>query len=359
MTGRPAAWVALAALIAPGAARADRPRMEPPQLYAQACALCHGTDGRGAPTWEGATPVPDFTDCLTNTAEPAEHWATIIAKGGRARGLSSAMPAFEEALDPAEIRGLVAYLRTFCENWEKYPPGDLNFRRPLNTGKAYPEQELVLRPDSANFPEGSVTGFEASYENRIGTGFQYEATLPFVLGSPGETGVGDLEIEAKQVVGFSLEKLQIFSAGLGLTLPTGSRERGLGDGTTVVEPFLAFGKAWGEDGRTILQARLAGEISTNASRRDSELTLQTALSQALGPPRVSWVPAVEFLGSRNLSTGENEWSSVLEVSKALSSLGHVIASFGVRLPITKSEERYRIEAYLLWDFGDGPFWIGW
>ena len=36
-----------------------------------------------------------------------------------------------------------------------------------------------------------------------------------------------------------------------------------------------------------------------------------------------------------------------------------IAALGVRLPITESEEKYRIEAYLLWDFGDGPFWKGW
>jgi hypothetical protein len=71
------------------------------------------------------------------------------------------------------------------------------------------------------------------------------------------------------------------------------------------------------------------------------------------------VPAVEFLGSRNLVTGENEWASVLEISKPLSALGHVIGALGVRLPLTESEERYRVEAYLLWDFGDGPFWKGW
>jgi mono/diheme cytochrome c family protein len=51
---------------------ADRPRMEPKALYAQACAACHGTDGKGSPTYEGAVPVPDFSDCMANTAEPAE-----------------------------------------------------------------------------------------------------------------------------------------------------------------------------------------------------------------------------------------------------------------------------------------------
>jgi mono/diheme cytochrome c family protein len=335
---------------------AERPRMEPKALYAQACAACHGTDGKGSPTYQGETPVPDFSDCPANTAEPSEQWETIVSRGGPSRGLSSAMPAYGEALDPEEIRGLVAYLRTFCQNFEKYPPGDLNFRRPLDTGKAYPEQEIVLKPEYARFDEDGATGMEASYENRISRGFQYEVTVPFVLQSAGETGLGDLEIELKQVVGFSLPRMEILSAGLGLTLPTGDLEKGLGDGATVFEPFVAFGKAWGP---TILQTRLQGEISANAARRDSVLAFQLALSRALGPPRVAWTPAVEFLGSRNLATGENEWASVLEISKPLSALGHVIGALGVRLPITESQEKYRIEAYVLWDFGDGPFWNGW
>ena len=335
---------------------ADRPRMEPKALYVQACAACHGADGKGAATWQGEVPVPDFSDCLANTAEPAELWETIVARGGSSRGLSSTMPAYGEALDPAEIRGLVVYLRTFCENFEKYPPGDLNFRRPLDTGKAYPEQEIVVQPEYGRFDDSGATGLEVSFENRLGPGFQYEVTIPFLLESPGSTGLGDLEVELKQVVGFSLAHTQILSAGLGVTLPTGDHDEGLGDGATVFEPFVAYGKAWG---RTVLQARLKGEISANAARRDSELAFQLALSRALGPPRVAWVPAVEFLGSRNLVTGENQWASVLEVSKPLSALGHVIGALGVRLPITESDEKYRVEAYLLWDFGDGPFWKGW
>lgn len=337
-------------------AGADRPRLEPAELYAQACAACHGIDGKGSPNWQGARPVPDFTDCLATTAEPAEHWEAIVTSGGPARGLSSAMPAFGEALDPAEIRELVAYLRRFCENWEKYPPGDLNFRRPLDTGKAFPEQEVVIQPEYVRLDGTGTTTMEVSYENRIGPGFQYEVTVPFVVQSPDHTGVGDVEVEAKQVLGFSLAHMQILSGGVGLTLPSGNRDLGLGEGTTVVEPFLAFGKAWGN---TLLQTRLAAEISTNASRLDSAMTFQLALSQALGPPRIAWVPAVEFLGSRNLSTGENEWSSVLEMSRALSRLGHVVGAVGVRLPITPSPEKYRIEAYVLWDFGDGPFWQNW
>jgi hypothetical protein len=268
------------------------------------------------------------------------------------------MPAFGEALDPAEIAGLVAYLRTFCENFEEYPPGDLNFRRPLETGKAYPEQEVVLKPAYSRVAGSGGGSMEVSYENRLGARFQYEATLPFVFAQPHDApgGIGDLELEAKQVLFFDGGTSQILSAGLGLTLPTGDREEGLGDGAVVLEPFLAYGKAWG---RTFLQTRAAFEVSTNAARRGSEFAFEVALSRSLGPPRIAWVPAVEIVGSRNLSTGANEWASVIEISKALSPLGHVIGAIGVRVPITQSEEDYRVLAYLLWDFGDGPFWKGW
>jgi mono/diheme cytochrome c family protein len=336
----------------------ERPRLPPRELYAQACSLCHGPDGRGK-TWAGEVPVPDFSDCLGNTAEPSEHWETIVARGGKARGLSSTMPAFGEALTPEEIRGLVQYLRTFCADARAYPPGDLNFRRPLETGKAYPEQEVVLKPESAQFEESGGTGMEVTFENRLGPRFQYEVTLPFLFDTaqaPAQSGIGDLEIEGKQVLTFDLDRMQILSAGLGLTLPTGSREKGLGDGVTVLSPFAAYGKAWG---RTILQTRIGAELSTDTDRRSSELFFQAALSQALGPPRVAWVPAVEFLGTHDFTTGEDEWAAVLEVSKALTRLGHLIGSVGVRLPMTESEEKYRVVAYLLWDFGDGPFWKGW
>ena len=354
--------VLLALALQGSAARAgpppERPRMAPAPLYAQACALCHGADGKGT-AWKGDVPIPDFTDCLATTSEPAEHWETIVAHGGKARGLSSTMPAFGEALDPQEIRELVLYLRSFCASASSYPPGDLNFRRPIETGKAYPEQEVVLKPEFERFPGAGGSSTEVSYENRIGPGFQYEITLPFIFDTveePEHGGIGDLEIEAKQVLFFDLPHTQILSGGLGLTLPTGSRERGLGEGATAFSPFLAYGKGWG---RTFLQARAGAELSTDADRRPSELFFQAALSQALGPPRIAWVPAVEFIGSRNLHDQSDEWAAILEMSKALSRLGHLVGAVGVRLPLTRSEERYRIVAYLLWDFGDGPFWKGW
>ena len=357
-----AAAFLFATAAAPSAARGDgseRARMPAPALYAAACVSCHGADGKGSPSWEGSVPLPDFSDCLATTSEPAEHWETIVRLGGRARGLSSAMPAFGEALYAEEIQEVVAYLRDFCADARAYPPGDLNFRRPLVTGKAYPEQEAVL---TAAFPHrAGRTGaeLEATFEDRIGPRFQYELTAPFVLSASepaGSAGAGDLELEGKYVVYFDGARTQILSAGAALVFPTGSRGRGTGDGAFVASPFLAFGKAW--EG-TQLQSRVAADISASTDRRPSLFVWELSLSQALGPPRTAWTPGIEVVGSVGLHDGASETSAVFEVSKALSALGHIVGSVGVQVPLQSNAEKWRIGAYLLWDFGDGPFWKGW
>jgi hypothetical protein len=43
----------------------------------------------------------------------------------------------------------------------------------------------------------------------------------------------------------------------------------------------------------------------------------------------------------------------------LNALGHVIASIGVQVPLHPRGGSWRVEAYVLWDFGDGPIWAGW
>jgi hypothetical protein len=270
------------------------------------------------------------------------------------------MPAFSEAYADEEIASVVAFLRTFCPKADAYPPGDLNFRRLLQTGKAFPEVEVVLRASHTPAEEDRQTGLEVLYENRLGTRFQYELVLPLSFQAPHDaTGVGDIEIEGKQVLHFDLRRLQILSAGLGVTFPSGDDEKGLGAGTTVFTPFLSYGKGWGRRGRTFAQARLAAKIPAESDKSDPEVRWAAALSRALGPARIAWTPALELAGVWNTETGDHDWDVFLEVSKPLNRLGHVIAAGGVRIPVQPSDAHVSIEAYLLWDFGDGPFWAGW
>ena len=347
------------ALLAAGWATSDAGRIaKGREVYTAACAACHGADGRGNPGWENPVRPVEFTDCGT-TAEPTELWATIVKRGGASRGLASVMPSFGEAYSDEEISAVVAYIRTFCEGADRYPPGDLNFRRPLKTGKAFPEVEVVLRVGHRPEGEARETEVEAIYENRLGTRFQYELVLPFrpqAAEGVGGTGLADVEIEGKYALHFDLRRSEILSGGVGVTLPSGKESEGLGAGTAVFAPFLAYGKAWGW---TILQSKVGMKLPAEWDRLDPELEYAIAFSRALGSPRTAWTPAVELTGAYNTRARENEYAVWLEVSKPLNKLGHVIAAAGVQVPIRPRGETYRIEAYLLWDFGDGPIWVGW
>lgn len=339
-------------LAAAGWATADTAKIaKGKQVYQQACALCHGQDGNGNPEWESQVRPIEFSDCGT-TAEPSDLWEHIVRKGGRAAGLDSVMPSYGEAYADEEIGAVVAYLRTFCAEADRYPPGDLNFRRLLKTGKAFPEQEWVMRATHKPESGSRETELELIYENRISPRFQYELVLPLRAQGGAGRGIGNVEIEGKQVLAFSHKSLSIFSGGLGFKLPTGSSS------TPFVSPFLAFGKGFGR-GRTFFQTKLGAELPADSAEADAELTYAAALSHCFGMSRRAFVPAVELTGAYNTRTKLNDYSAWLEVSKPLNALGHVIASVGVQIPIRPKAESWRVEAYVLWDFGDGPIWLGW
>ena len=328
------------------------------QLYQEGCQSCHGQDGRGNPRWESAVRPPDFTDCAT-TAEPTETWTSVVKKGGAARGLDHAMPAFEGAYSDDEIQAILDSVRTFCADAARYPPGDLNFRRLLQTGKAFPEQELVLRASHRPDDATRQTELEVVYESRLGSTFQYELVLPLRTSTSvaGEgAGLGDIEVELKKVVYWSRDRRQILSLGLGLGLPTGSEAKGLGTGTASFAPFAAFGKAWG---RTLLQLNAGAELPADSGKADPELRYAMGLSRALGSVTTAFTPAIELVGSYNTKTHEHDYAIWVELSKPLNKLGHVIASVGAQAPIRPRDEHWTLELYLLWDFGDGPLWKGW
>ena len=78
---------------------------------------------------------PDFTDCPTATPEPEVQWRAIVTNGGPARAFSEIMPSFKDQLTPDQINKVVAYLRHFCADDDKWPRGDLNLPRAMITEK--------------------------------------------------------------------------------------------------------------------------------------------------------------------------------------------------------------------------------
>ena len=92
-------------------------------LYQNACAACHGGDGTGVPQTQLGfdVPPPDFTDCQFAPREADGDWILVAMESGPAREFSELMPAFGDALPEAQVKKILAHIRTFCrdKSWSR------------------------------------------------------------------------------------------------------------------------------------------------------------------------------------------------------------------------------------------------
>jgi len=113
-------WVLLLVMLwaVPGWSHAQATDLVTAQTqFGKYCAKCHGVDGRGAGEQAATlTQKPkDWTNC-TEMATVSDEDRFKIAKfgGQQVPGRQSEMPGMGKALSDDEIRGLVAYIRSFC-----------------------------------------------------------------------------------------------------------------------------------------------------------------------------------------------------------------------------------------------------
>jgi mono/diheme cytochrome c family protein len=356
------ASILLSVVVAGHAGAAD---MSGAQLYQTACAACHGAAGRGQPQTQVAfdVPLPDFTDCSFSTREPDEDWLAIIHSGGPTRAFDAMMPAFGEALSQADMQQILAHLRTFCSNRE-WPRGELNLPRALLTEKAYPEDEAVITSTISAEGPSSVTA-ELLWEQRFGPRSQLELSVPFSVldteGSEGrEAGIGDIAVGIKHALYHNLEAGSIFSIGAEVIIPTGDESRGLGAGTTVLEPFILFGQLL--PAGAFLQLHALGEFPAESGFED-EVGWRAAIGKTWTSGRFgrAWTPMLEIVGGRELRGGaKTNWDLVPQLQVTLATRQHVMANLGVRLPVTETSTRdTQIMLYVLWDWYDGGLFEGW
>jgi mono/diheme cytochrome c family protein len=89
----------------------------PKQDYMVYCAECHGPGGHG----DGAnastlkTRPRDFGDCKLMKTISDNTMFEAIKDGGSAGNLPGDMPPWGQAFEDSEIKGLVAFVRTFCK----------------------------------------------------------------------------------------------------------------------------------------------------------------------------------------------------------------------------------------------------
>jgi len=328
-------------------------------LYEAACASCHGLDGRGAP--EGTAidvPLPDFTDCSFVTRETTGNWVALAAHGGPELDLSPQMPSFADTLSEEHIYHIITYLRGFCTD-PSWPPGDLNFRRPLFTGKAFPEDEVVLNYNSEQSRRARSLVNEWTVERRLGARGMAEVTVPFLYNDPEGSattgGVGDLTLAYKHVLFANLRHGTVVSFSLDVVVPTGDRERGLGDDTVGLGPSLRAGKILGP---FVLQSEIKAVLPVEVNKAPRRLLYRAALQLPLSPLKRGWVPGLEFEANTKIDGPARDVYSVAPVLfKGLTSRGHIAAAVGAKIPVGGARAfDYQIGAFLVWEYMDGGLW---
>jgi mono/diheme cytochrome c family protein len=358
------ALVVLGATLGWGASRlTEKDLKDGKEIYTQACASCHGDDGKGQVSGLGVrVPLPDFTWCAFNSEESDRDWTLVVADGGPTVGRSEDMPSFRDSLTEQQITQVVDYLRTFCT--EDWPRGELNFPRPLVTEKAWPENEIIFGWNSSRTPsKEKIAQPSLTFEKRLGRLSQIELKIPFTIRDPkdGPTlgGIGDLEAGVKHVLYHSLEDLFILSGGIGVGLPTGSLRRGLGEGTTTLSPFLATGKAWGD---FIGQGSLKFEYPFVERRAPKNILYSLALTY----PILDKARGTETQFLLEL-TGKSEWGTESPkhfqfyltpgLRKGMTLSGNWAVAVGVQVPVTPIKEaNYRVMGYILYELP--PFQFG-
>ncbi len=340
-------------------------------LYQNACMACHGRDGTGAlPGRLGfKTPLPDFTDCSFASREGNVDWIAVTAEGGPARGFSDEMPAFGDALTDAQITRILDYMRGFCRD-KAWPRGELNLPRPLFTSKAFPEDELVFTSSIKTAGNDKIAN-SLIFEKRIGARNQVEIVFPFGWGryptshdpenTEWKSSIGDLALSGKRVVYDSLDAGAIVSVGAEVLLPTGDEDRGFGNGTTIVEPYVAYGQILPES--FFLQFQGGGAISFDRDKAENEVFWKLATGREFHQGHLGrrWVPMVEILGSSELaSNGNTHWDAAPQFQVTLSRRQHIRLNIGARIPLNDRDARdTEIGVYLLWDWFDGGLFEGW
>jgi len=330
--------------------------MDAETLYGFSCAACHGVDGGGLspdnPFYQSfESPPANLTDPLFNSREPAADWSLVIKHGGASVGLSSQMPAFGEAFSDQQIEALVQHLKGLAET-ERYPPGDLNFIRAIDTIKAFPEDEALLLNRYVDGDDGEPSSFRTTlyFGRRFGARHQGEIKLAHI-DRDGTSELDEAEIGWKWAVSDNLAKQSIYTVGLEGAFPIADS-----DASEELIPYFSFGK--GLSDVLTLQGMLKAKLPIDDVDQ-GETKLAAILHWMRSPWPRSMTPALEATLTSPLSGGDTEATLIPQLYFGLSKLGHVALAVGVEVPLTDLDYEYRIHSFLLWDLADGALWDGW
>lgn len=86
------------------------------RIYRENCAPCHGESGKGDGVGARSLPVrpADHTNPAVMNSRSDAFLRDVIAKGGKAMGLSAFMPAWQGIFKDKEIEDLLVYIRSLA-----------------------------------------------------------------------------------------------------------------------------------------------------------------------------------------------------------------------------------------------------
>ncbi len=263
------------------------------------------------------------------------------------------------------------YIKDFCTE-KKWPPGEFNLPKALNTGKAFLENEASWS-FSSTFKEPVSLSGDFAIAMRVGARHQIEAAIPFEVKQVEETrsdgstsrrwgeGVGDIAAAWKSALWFTRRGGNIGSLTLDVFFPTGDEADDMGSGIFVLEPAFAFAQIIPYVG--FLQLQVGAELSTNIDTQNHVVFWRGAFGRSFrkGGFGRTVSPMVEVLGEKEIADGTIiSWDVVPELQIALSKRQHVRFGAGLVIPVTEFQDRQlTLMAYLLWDWYDGGFFEGW
>ncbi len=344
------------------------------EVFQAACVTCHGSRGTGTDRsllgFEDVEP-PDFTDCKFTSREARNDWVGVAHSGGPVKGFSPMMPAFGKSLSMQQLENVVVYLKAFCPE-KKWPPGEFNLPKALNTGKAFPEDEAVFAFSTTFTGPMSVKG-KLAVAARLGARHQIEGVIPFEVKeveyeeSDEQTkyrwgeGAGDMALAWKSVLWFSNAARNIGSLTFDLILPTGDEYDQIGYGVFAFKPAMAFAQIIPYVG--FLQLQGGAELSADPDRRAHNIFWRGVFGRTFrkGGFGRAFSPMLEFTGSIKPQVDDTpDWELVPQFQLALSKRQHIRFAAGLAIPINDySERQMKFMAYLVWDWYDGGLTEGW
>ena len=344
-------WLLASACLATGLLAAD----EGQEIYAAACASCHGTDGGGLPAGHPnlesfSAPPTSFLDGMFVSTEPFDDWMLVVQYGGSALGLSDQMPAYGEVYDEQQLRAVVTYIKSLTP-LHGYPPGELSFLRPIRTIKPFPENEALVigRYDDAPDPdETSTLRTTLYYGARFGKRAQYEIKATSIDPRSG-TSHEEVELGIKYALFDDIERSLLLGAGLEVEIPIDSEE------SEVAVPWISVAQGLGD---WTLQTGLRLELPfDDTGAGAAEVSSALHYMHTLWPRRV--FPGLELRAVQPFKGGHTFVSVIPQAVAGLTRGGHVGLGLGIEAPLSDEPWDYRAHLFLTWDFADGSLFAGW